>query len=291
VVLIAVAWLVFNQVTVANWVPNTVSAKRYFFGAYAYPASWTLLIIVSRVFELVTFIGPAIIGVFLAIRVPQDRVLVVAFLVQLLAIGVSSSVSLNHNYFRYLHPILIPAVLGGLTTLCSAPPYSRLNLVAPVVLLAALTWTLCQAPFHWMDYRNGQTIVGSQAQIAAWVTAHNDGHPVLLHDAGYLSEFTTLPLVDLVGLKTSAAVDLNRTITGPSAGRDRGLAEHALACTTNPTYFVALTIWEDVFRVSAGLQEQGWQLLPMFKTTAFDRIWGRVGYTVYRLKRSPRCVD
>jgi len=92
-------------------------------------------------------------------------------------------------------------------------------------------------------------------------------------------------MVDLVGLKTAAAVPLHRQLTYPSAGADRHKAINLLARQTNPDYLVVLNGWDGMFRITKGLESDGWQLDRVRRPNELDPRALQLHYAVYRMSR------
>jgi len=86
-----------------------------------------------------------------------------------------------------------------------------------------------------------------------WCNANLEpGARILLHDVGCMSFATSFPLIDIVGLKSPAAVEKHRQLTYPSAGSGRQAAIDAIASETSPDYAVILDGWDDIYAIKAG---------------------------------------
>jgi hypothetical protein len=82
---------------------------------------------------------------------------------------------------------------------------------------------------------------------------------LMLHDAGYLAWADAAPtLIDMVGLKSPDAAALHAQLTGPSCGAKRAEALAELARRTRPDVLVVWEPWDQLYRVTAALQEAGW---------------------------------
>ncbi len=290
--LLVSAWLAANAYFVGALVPNTLTAKKYFFAIYAMPWQWIALITIHRSIRFIAATGPAIVGLGYAFRVRADRLAALSFVAVLAAIGASAAIALDHNFFRYLHPLGVPAIIAGLCAMSAArqtlPPFWRA--IWPLLLTASVVYAVAFIPLRWGDYRRSQTVVaGMQGEIATWLNANAPNAVVLVHDAGYLSEFTNTHLVDLVGLKTQRAAALHRSITGPSAGVNRPEAVHKLACEMKPAFYVGWNWWETGFELTSGLQEFGWSTTPMVREEIASPI-GPLRFTLYRLNAPVPCA-
>lgn len=278
------AWLVVNSWTIGSPVPNTMMAKSEFFAFYGFPWWFNTIVGGTRLWWFIRFTGPAVVSLVWCFSRPNDRLIGVALLVTILALGVQSSIVLDHNFFRYLHPLVCTAMLAGFTVLVSSRPRTALAVVSASLLAIGV-----MAPERWRDYRRSQVVVVDlQGAIAGWINANAPDATVLIHDAGMLSEFTRARLVDMVGLKMPAATVLHRRFTGPTQGRGRGDALHALACETQPTLYVAFNTWEQLFRLSDGLRTHGWGVNEVFHRE-IQALTGPQRFTLYRLTPPASC--
>jgi hypothetical protein len=267
-------------------IPNTLSAKKEFFAYYSRPFELNALVLAVILGRWAFHFGPIVVALIVARRHPTDSVGVYALLGYLLVMTFMGPNVLEHNFFRYLHPLVVPVAVAGL---CTAANWPRRWLVASTLIWIALT-----TPSRWGNYTTWKAVsTGTQAEVAAWLSRHAaPGDRVLVHDAGYLSEHTTLELYDLVGLKTPASTTLHAELTGPSAGRLRADALHRIACQVDPQWYVALNGWEWVFDLTYDLSVKGWAAVPMLRTSRVPQGRGLepLGYTVYRLIRSRGCA-
>jgi hypothetical protein len=278
---VATSWLLSGAP-----IPNTLSAKKEFFAYYSRPFELNALVLAVILGRWAFHFGPIVVALIVARRHPTDSVGVYALLAYLFVMTFMGPNVLEHNFFRYLHPVVVPVAVAGL---CSVPSRSRQWLVA-----SALIWIAWTTPSRWESYATWKAVsTGTQAEVAAWLSRHAaPGDRVLVHDAGYLSEHTTLELYDLVGLKTPASTTVHAELTGPSAGRLRADALHRIACRVDPHWYVALNGWEWVFDLTYGLSVKGWAAVPMLRTSRVSPGRGLepLGYTVYRLIRSRGCA-
>lgn len=257
-------------------IPQTMLAKRYVFGYYALPLSTAAVWMPIRLALWAPQVGPALAGLYWAVKHPTDRYVAAAFGVFLLAILATAPGVLTTNYYRYLYPLAVPLLIAGLATRA-----------APVLLVTAVAWSASILPARVEQWRlNERVTVTSQQTIADWLNANDPHATVLIHDAGYLSEASSVTLVDLVGLKSPQVVPYHARWTGPSAGTKMPKAMHAIACDTAPGYLVVYSVIDQQFEMVEGLQQFGWQTQALIHTTAAREPFT---YTLYRLTRSPRC--
>ncbi|MEQ1728189.1 MAG: hypothetical protein ABL982_07380 [Vicinamibacterales bacterium] len=286
------AWLLADEHFVGALVPNTLTAKRHFFAVYALPWHFIALMVVYRSIQFVGATGPAVIGLIHALREEADRLAALSFIAVYGAIGLSAAIALDHNFFRYLHPLGVPAIIAGLCAMSAArqalPAFWKS--IWPLFLAASVLYAVVYLPRRWGDFRRAQVVfAGMQGSVAKWLNANAPDAVVLVHDAGFLSEFTRTRLVDLVGLKTPRAAALHRSITGPSAGADRPEAIHRLACETRPDFYVAWNQWETRFELTSGLQKYGWSTTPVMSNEVASPN-GPQRVSLYRLTPSRRCA-
>ncbi len=262
-------------------IPNTISAKQHFFAYYRDPVAVSLGVAVVLLARWCLQLGP--LAIVMAVRPPTRalRYVAVSLAILVVAFTTGGAGAIDHNFYRYLHPLSVPLAVIGLLYL---RPAAR-----TLVLVMSLTWAAWWAPTRWTDYVKSKGVVQGQATIAAWLTGHaRPGTVVMVHDAGYLSEFTAMSLVDLVGLKTPRAFALHRELTGPSGGARRAEAVHILACETSPEFYVAFSTWERLFGLTSGLEQHGWTLEPVARHAVPLRDDTAV-FTLYRIGRSPSC--
>jgi hypothetical protein len=217
----------------------------------------------------VLHLGLAIVGLWRA-----DGRALAALALLLLAFVITSPGLIAHNEFRYLQPLGLPLLLAGLLRAAQDRRFGF------GLILAALIVPAAQLPGELAGWHAQRAAVaGAQQEIAGWLNARETpGVPVLVHDAGYLSEATHAHLTDLVGLKTASSVDVHRRISdGPAA-------LHAIACASQPRYVVIFSGWDRVFQLRAALEVYHWQ--PELVLQPFEP--GET-YALYRVSRSPAC--
>jgi hypothetical protein len=267
--------------------PNTLSAKKEFFAFYGRPLWLNAMVLAVILGRWSVHFGPIVLALVAARRHRTDSVAVYAFLVYLAVMAVMGPNVLEHNYFRYLHPFVVPLLVAGLCTLVGWP--------RQFFIASSLAWIIWTSPSRWASYESWKAVsTGTQSEVAAWFSNNSSSTArVLVHDAGYLSETTTVELYDLVGLKSPSSTNAHAEFTGPTAGRLRAEALHRIACRSDPHFYVALNGWERAFDLTYDLSIKGWAMVPVLRTS---RIWqgddpDPIGYTVYRVIRSGRCRE
>jgi hypothetical protein len=265
-------------------VPNTIEAKRLFFGYDSRPLWFNAITTMVIVCTWLTFMGPAALGLVDAARRQADRVVVLSLALMVAAFSVTGPEVLTHNLYRYLHPLGVPAVIAGVCVMRSR--------ARQVVLAAGLAWSCWSAPEVFAHWRSGQLLMTqAQGRIAASLTERAaPGTVVLIHDAGYLSEYTSMSLVDVVGLKTPRATELYRNAQGASQEAKRAAAVHRLACEASPSYYVATSDWEHVFGLTRALADFGWSPTLLVRHPVVGPARTQA-YSLYSLNRPERCSE
>ncbi len=290
-VLIALAVLpcvLSYQLAIGSPLPNTVAAKIAFFGFAALPL-WKKMLLallwLSPWFLLQ--VGLSTMGLRWAWQQRSDRPVLVAMGLFLCGVIVAGPNVITHNDYRYLHPLMVPIMVAGLAAWAGRPHRPGLG---PIVLGICLLWPLANVSSKLqMIARNVEIVVTAQAEIGSWLNTHEpSGVHVLVHDAGYLSEFSHADLTDMVGLKSPASIPSHQRWTAPSRGEDRPMAVHQIACRSRPDYYVAFSIWEEDFRLTEGLREYGWNPTPVVRHVVPAEP-APVSFTLYRLTQSSRC--
>jgi hypothetical protein len=290
-VLIALAVLpcvLIYQLAIGRPLPNTVAAKIAFFGFAVLPLGTKIILACLWLLPwLLLQIGLSTLGLRWAWHERSDRPVLVALGLFLCGVIVAGPNVITHNDYRYLHPLMVPTIIAGLATWAGRPHRPGLG---PLVLGICLLWPLANFSSKLqMIARNVEIVVTAQDEIATWLNTHEPtGVRVLVHDAGYLSEYSHAQLIDMVGLKSPTSIPAHQRWTAPSQGKDRPMAVHRIACESDPKYYVAFSIWEEHFRLTEGLREFGWSPTPVLQHTVPARP-EPVSFTLYRLTQSSRC--
>jgi hypothetical protein len=249
--------------------PATVLAKRYYFGVTDAPwdfrlylTGWAVGYVILQNLTLV--VGGAL--AWLWTRTGRWTWLAAAACVAPTLWSAPHVLMFNHG--RYVAP-LIPWALLGLVALARSRP-----LLARSLLLVTAGLTLVGLPKVLSVCREGVAMSRALDELSNYVEARAVPGPILIHDAGHISEHTSKQFVDAVGLKTPLSVNVHRTI--PFA-REEGVA--AVACRVKARSAIVIRAWEDEANYLAGLRRAGWRVTPRFATGSL-----RVDYVLYDLE-------
>jgi len=259
--------------------PNTVSAKAYFFAEGCLPMHDRLARVRQFGGAFLDGLGLASLG-FFALPLSGAASLGLAFIpIFLLAYALRLPGALFHNEYRYLH-LLVPFALAGWAAFAARPGRAD-RLMSRALLLAAVGGAAMTVRQAWARYVERIEFARIElAGVSGWVAAHVPPDAVvMIHDAGYISLRGPQPLVDLVGLKTPSSVEANRRFTWAECRRDpRALDE--IARESGATYLVVLDEWDRIFELSDGLRRMGWSVLRV------DGERSAAQYGVYRIAPS-----
>jgi hypothetical protein len=259
-VLSAVPFLLWYWIDTGSLVPNTIGAKMYYFAERYESWSNKLTLAIMAISTIVIASFP----LFLCLRFVQPRaVRLMLFLFALVFLG--SYIwrfpgGLLHNGGRYLY-IFAPIILFGVACGLSTFRKQTLSLIRISVLFLPLAFGV-QGVDYWTriaGYRQ------SLADLVSWMNEHLPaGTTIMVHDAGYVAYAGHFPLVDMVGLKTPAAMDFHKRLTYPSVGQLRSSAIEGIAREFKPQYFVVLQEWNQNFDLVRGLRDKGWTVQEVY---------------------------
>lgn len=277
--LVAAPFLVLLWANTGSLVPQTIAAKRAYFGEVALPLGEKLSTSERHLGKFVVLVGVGLIFVPRLAATALGR-LGLVFAAVLLAVYIQTfPTALLQYYHRYLY-VLLPFLWLG----CASLWKTKYGVAASVGAVLVLGQGLVSFPARWGTYEGWyQEVAVELDTLAKFCNTLPDDGPILLHDAGYLGWAGNKPLVDMVGLKTPAAIPLHQRFTEPSAGKGRGEAVAALAREKHCRYLVVLQGWEAFYGIAAGLQSQGWQLEPVRAFTADYPVPEQNRYLVWRL--------
>ncbi|MBO0693577.1 MAG: hypothetical protein J2P58_11820 [Acidimicrobiaceae bacterium] len=274
----ATPWLLWSGIASGDILPTTLSAKAAWFAEQGLPTSikrhnlWLAFWNFGRQIGPLMMVAPFLVA-FLVGRV--------AVLFGLIFYGVyffrySSELSFYFDRYQY---ILIPGLLVGLVWLIARS--SRLWRGAGFVLASAsLVFALATFSGHWSDWTGSRNFTTTQLRpVAQWANAHIPKRSaVMIHDAGYIAFGTDLHLVDVVGLKTPTAVEINKhDITAETDWPGRAKALNRLAQLTHPQYLIVLKGWDYDFGITQAFRSRGWSLRRLRTVVGTD------GYDVYAM--------
>lgn len=280
----ALPWVTLLYANTGHFLPTSISAKRLFFAEAGLKPSikWAWL---SH--KLTDFVSGLWIFAFAALFFlidPQGLISIVFILAFVASYYLEFPGALGHYAGRYMYallPFLVSAMATGLAR------QSRLiRYCAFVILLLSILYEMGQAPAGWRAYLEGRHYTTTElADVAKFCS---DRIPttsrIMVHDAGYIAYATRFHLVDFVGLKTPAAIELHRILTFPTVGRRRAEAVHQFALRTQPEYLVMLQGWDQLFQITNGLRSRGWELEEIRDIPDNDGIAAKAHYSVYKIR-------
>lgn len=260
--------------TTGSPIPLTGVAKRYFFAEDHWPL---LHRITEEGREIIAFcgvVGPLVLVVPRMARLKLGRILLVTMALFVAALFVQFPGEMKNNELRY-PVVLVPLFLWGLGMKVARGEREdrrdgqRLMVVCAVYAAAMLAVCLSFYKDEHEFFDKGPR------QIATWCQTHiPPGTPILVHDAGYMAYSTNFRTVDFVGLKTPAAIALNRQYTWPTAGRGRAMVVSKMATTFGSRYLILNLEWPPVTHLPQELRALGWKV---------DVVYGAGTFGVYRL--------
>lgn len=256
-------------------VPNTVSAKAYFFAEGCRPAAFKFRFLKTASWDFITSLGLFSAGFAMAALTRQRVVLLPFIALFLFAYFQKLPGALFHNYYRYLYLFLPVAVLGWAACLGHKNTALRATGVGLGAYVAA---ALMVALSSSLAFQLHEVAAGSRdnREMAQWVALHVPRQAVILiHDAGMISTIGEQPL-DLVGLKSPHSVSVHQRLTFAACRRVPqaidDIARHAGA-----TYMVVTREWDRIFRLTESLVQTGWSV------ERADTERGDSLYRVYRI--------
>lgn len=244
----AAPWLAWSYFETGALVANTVSAKAAFFGEVTRPLAWKCVVAAQG---LARGLGLLLLPIATLRRSSLTAALWIFCGVVLTAFIVTLPGGLSHNYYRY-QCVLLPVVLFALSDRGGTRLLPISALWSAGMLCAGL-FGICHArPF----VRDGLA-------AGSWAKANLPADTrVLVHDAGTFAFASRLPLTDIVGLKTPAAIPEHRRFTQPDGGKGRWRALDAIGRKSGARYVEVLDVpfWADLVR---DYRQAGWRLDPL----------------------------
>lgn len=245
--------------------PATMATKAAFFAEYCSSWRWRAGIWRDVLGVFARELAPwAIVGSAGALLVPRGRWLLLAIAPALVGYWLLFPGGIGHNGNRYLYATLAPWLIYGAAVAAARVP------AGAAAALAALGLLIAAAPGQVQGDRD------ELRAVSAWLEQLPRPARVGVFDAGAPAVLTTLPLIDLVGLKSPAAAAVHRALTGPSCGRDRGLAVVEIAARAQLTHVVISAPWDAVFRLRDAFEAKA-ALVPLRAPAGHDHY----RYTVY----------
>lgn len=265
--------------------PNTLSAKTYFFAEGCRPDPFKFAFVLSAFGTFVSSIGLFAAGFAMAIISRQRLVLFSFAALFLFAYFEKFPGALFHNHSRYLYLLLPIAVSGWIACLGHKDRILRLCSAALGAIVAFSVLYSSGSSFRLYVDEVRRTSEDN-FQMTQWVARHVPQQAIILvHDAGRISTVGEQPLVDLVGLKSSYSVEVHRRTTFEECRRVpeaiSEIARHAEA-----SYMVVTSDWDRIFGLTESLRRTGWSV----ERADSDR--GDSIYKVYRiLDHTPKSTD
>lgn len=257
-------------------VPNTLSAKTYFFAEGCASNSLKSVLVLSALWSFFTGLGVFAFGFFMAITSRQRLVLFSFTTIFIFAYFQKFPGALFHNYSRYLYLLLPVAVFGWASCLGHKDEFLRLcSKALGVVVLFSVLYSLSSSFRFYVDETH--RFSEDNSKMAAWVARNLPRHAVVMvHDGGMISTIGDQQLVDLVGLKSSYSVQVHRRTTFMECRRVPA-AISDIATYAQASYIVVTDDWDRIFGLTQSLRDNGW----FVERADSDRV--DAFYKVYRI--------
>lgn len=257
-------------------IPNTLSAKTYFFAEGCGPDAFKSAFVLSALWMFINGLGLFAAG-FVMAAISRQRLVLFSFIaIFIFAYFQKFPGALFHNYSRYLYLVLPIAVFGWAACLGHANKVIRFGSTALGAIVAVSVIYSLNASFQfYVD--DIHRISTDNTQMAQWVAQNVPKDAVIVvHDAGKISTLGEQPLIDLVGLKSSFSMEVHRHTTFAECRRIptaiSEIARHAKA-----SYMVVTADWDGIFGLTESLKLTGWTV------ERADKERGDSHYRVYRI--------
>ncbi len=260
--------------------PGTASAKAAFFALHG--ASSPSFI--ADLVDFLAFFAPVSIG-FLFLRGTLGGLCFLYACVIVVALYLIIPVASHVDFHRYFY-ILAPVPVLGLALAQGCTRAPTRTVAKAVILVACVLNTVplirgVDDQFKSIDHVENER--RSWAKIIAALP--NPERPILVHDIGTFGLVLERPLVDIVGLRTRCAAQVNE-LARASGGDDwHGDALAWLARESGARYLLVSEEWDDLFRFSAGLTARGWTI----EREPVDAL--RIWYRLYEIKQVGAAPD
>lgn len=238
-------------------VPNTVSAKVYFFAEGCAPDEIRSAVVSKALVTFCGSVGLFAIGFAMAL-LSRQRLFMFLFLgIFLFAYYQKLPGALFHNYSRYLYVFIPIAVFGWAAGLGHRHTVLRLGSAALGIVVAVSVIATLHTGFLFHVAASVNTSSDNR-QMAQWVVKNVPKDAVIMiHDAGMISTMGEQPLVDLVGLKSYYSVLVHRQTTFAACTRvPRAVTD--IARNAGATYIIVTAGWDSIFRITDSLRMYGW---------------------------------
>jgi hypothetical protein len=269
--LAAAPFLLIYALTLGQPIPNTVSAKKYFFAEGCRPIGDKAATGIVQLARFLVHLGVAGFGL-LGLFGRRGRFLLLFFVLFLAAYVTSLPGALAHNDQRYLYPF-VPVLVYGLILLTD----KTRGLEVAAVLLMVVQLAVLGVPGGFAAGLEARRFTRDERGGAAlWIRSNLPADAkILIHDAGFISLATANPMIDLVGLKTPSITGIHRDVTWASCGADRSEAYRMILERYRPAYLVVLSEWDEIFGITRDMSESA--------ALTLERPSER-GYRVYRIE-------
>ncbi|MBT9292255.1 hypothetical protein [Prosthecodimorpha staleyi] len=264
--LIVAPFLIWQWVDTGTVLPGTIGAKKAWFAETDLPIGLKARSFVTDATQFLAGFGLTVLPALLLLPVTAAGRIGAVFAAIVLTLYFREMPGgLSHNEQRYLH-VFAPVVMFGAAGLFWAGPerfgaLGRMpNAVAAVLALQAALLALPGLA----RYRDATAFTaGDLDRIARHAREALPANArLLIHDAGYIAWATSLPLIDMVGLKTPSSIAEHRALTLPSNGVRRGEAIARIAARGAVSHAIVLDDWNERFGIVDGLIEAGWTVAP-----------------------------
>jgi len=265
----AALWALLNLAQLGSLVPSTIGAKRVFFAEGCIPLAVRWDWARHHIKGFLASVGYLSRALVLWPLAAAGRVGLLTAAALVLAYTTQFPGALGHYEYRYQY-LLVPFALAALAA-ARAHPARLVRGVALALAVVALDASAWEVTDRWALHR--QRCAFTRTELAGVATFVRTSLPrdarVMVHDVGYMAFAGERAMVDLVGLKTPAAVALHRQLTWTSCGAGRAEAVHRLALARRPTHLVVLDSWDAIYRIVDGLRAHGWRVEPARPTARY----------------------
>lgn len=240
-------------------VPNTLSAKVYFFAVRCMDSALKLHIVALGVGHFLAGFGLFAAGFILA-ALSKQRLVIFSFVaVFLFAYFERFPSALWDLEYRYSYLLMPVAVIGWVAGL--GHKYRLIRVVSTTFGAAAVAWVLYCVGSSYRSYVDGvRKFERANAATADWVASHLPQEAVvMIHDAGRISLVGKQPLVDFVGLKSSYSMKVHKTTTYQQCQRVP-MAVSDIARHAHVSYVVVAADWDKIFGLTESLRVTGWSV-------------------------------
>lgn len=257
-------------------IPNTAGAKKYFFAEACQNSQIKNNFIFTGILDFLLSLGLMSIGL-IGILFTRFKFIFLAFAIIFYAVYyMELPGGIHHNYFRYQYVFYAFAIVGIIEFLALLKNKKTILSITIIILISSL-FSLNQ---NLNQFKNSISFTKNENfTVGEWVKNNVDKKDVvMIHDAGFISNISNNKLVDLVGLKTSTSVGINKVTRWKACGNDPRAID-AIASMNNAKYFIVLNVWDDIFQLTNSLRYMGWRV------NRVDESRGETAYKVYKISK------